>query len=110
MWYPQWHPPNLEYMTAIESVCTQLGQQDAEDLRADIKRVLRTSHPPKPNLIKAQSQAIMELKRDRDQIVLTADKGVAMVIMDRQDNINTTNNLLTGLFPGTPLTQQLKTN
>ena len=29
----------------------------------------------------------MELKRDRDRIVLTADKGVAMVIMDRQDYI-----------------------
>ena len=24
------HPPNLEYITAIESVCTKLGQQDAE--------------------------------------------------------------------------------
>ena len=30
---------------------------------------------------------------DRDYIVLTADKGVAMVIMDRQDYINTGNNL-----------------
>ena len=34
------------------------------------------------------------LKRDRDHIVLTADKGVAMVIMDRQDYINKANNLL----------------
>ena len=39
------HPPNLEYITAIESVCTKLGQQDAEELRADINRVLRSSHP-----------------------------------------------------------------
>ena len=30
------HPPNLEYITAIESACTKLGQQDAEELRADI--------------------------------------------------------------------------
>ena len=36
----------------------------------------------------------MEFKRDRDCIVLTADKGVAMVIMDRQDYINKANNLL----------------
>ena len=35
-----------------------------------------------------QSTAIRELKRDRDCIVLTADKGVPMVIMDRQDYIN----------------------
>ena len=69
------HPPNLGYITAIESVCTKLGQQDAEELRPDINRVLRSSCPPKPNLTKAQSQAIRELKRDRDHIVLTADKG-----------------------------------
>ena len=30
------HPPNLEYITATESACTKLSQQDAEELRADI--------------------------------------------------------------------------
>ena len=88
------HPPNLEYITAIEAACTKLSQQDAEELRADINWVLRASHPPKPNLTKAQNLAIRELKRGRDQIVLTADKGVAMVIMDRQDYISKANNLL----------------
>ena len=39
-------PPNLEYITAIEAACTKLRQQDAEELRADINRVLRSSHPP----------------------------------------------------------------
>ena len=79
---------------AIESVCTKLGQHDAEELRADINRVLRSSHSPKPNLTKAQSQAIRELKMDRDCIVLTADKWVAIIIMDRQDYINKSNNLI----------------
>ena len=88
------HSPNLEYIMAIESVCTQLGKQDTDKLRAEISRVLRSYHPPKSNLTKAQSQAIQELKRDRDCIVLTADKGVAIVIMDRQDYINKANNLL----------------
>ena len=87
-------PPNLEYITAIEAACTKLSQQDAEELRADINRVLRSSHPPKPNLTEAQNLALRELKRDRDRIVLTADKGVAMVIMDRQDYINKANQLL----------------
>ena len=41
-----------------------------------------------------QNLAIRELKKDRDHIVLTADKGVAMVIMDRQDYISKANNLL----------------
>ena len=34
-------PPNLEYITAIESVCTKLSQQDVEELRANINRLLR---------------------------------------------------------------------
>ena len=87
-------PPKLEYITAIEAACTKLSQQDAEELRVDINRVLRSSHPPKPNLTKAQNLALRELKRDRDCIVLTAYKGVAMVIMDRQDYINKANHLI----------------
>ena len=50
--------------------------------------------PPKPSLTKTQTIALWELKRDRDCIVLTADKGIAMVIMDRQDYINKANSLL----------------
>ena len=88
------HPLNLEYITAIEIACTKLSQKDAEELRADINWVLRAFHPPKPNLTKAQNLTIKELKRDRDRIVLTADKGVAMVIMDRQDYTSKANNLL----------------
>ena len=87
-------PPNLEYITAIEAACTKLSQQDAEELRADINRVLRYSCPTKPNLTKTQNLALRELKRDRHCIVLTADKGVAMVILDRQDYINKANHLL----------------
>ena len=55
-------PPNLEYITAIEAACTKLSQQDAEELRADINRVLRSSHHPKPNLTKAQNAALREHK------------------------------------------------
>ena len=40
------YPPNLEYITLIESAYTKLSQQDAEELRVDINRVLRSSHPP----------------------------------------------------------------
>ena len=87
-------PPNLEYIMAIEAACTKLGLQDAEELRAEINRVLRSSQPPKPNLTKPQTQAIRELKRDWDHIILTADKGIAMVIMDRQDYINKAKHLL----------------
>ena len=75
-------------------MCTNLGQQDAEELRTEINRALSSSQPPKPNLTKVQSQAIRELKRDMDYTVLTPQKEVAIVIMDSQDYINKANNLL----------------
>ena len=72
----------------------KLNQQDAEDLGADINRVVRSSHPPKANLSKAEQQAIKEFKRDKSRIILTADKGVAMVVMNRQEYLDKSNNIL----------------
>ena len=39
------HPPNLEYITAIEAACTKLSQQDAEELRADINQSSKVLPP-----------------------------------------------------------------
>ena len=36
----------------------------------------------------------MELKKDSNKIVLTVDKGVAMVVMDRKDYITKVSNLI----------------
>ena len=76
MWFPLGILLTYEYITAIELAYTKLSQQDTEELRDDINQVLQSSHPSKPNLTKAQSIALRELKRERDCIVLTADKGV----------------------------------
>ena len=50
--------------------------------------------PPKFNLSKAEAQAIRESKGNKYRLVLTANKGVTMVGMDRQYYINKSNNLL----------------
>ena len=41
-----------------------------------------------------QCRALTELKQDNSRVVLTVDKGVAMVIMDKQDYINKAQTLL----------------
>ena len=48
------NPPFQEYITAIELVCQSFNTNEAEELRADIYRALRHSHPPKPNLSKEE--------------------------------------------------------
>ena len=59
-----------------------------------MNRVLRSTHSPKPNFSKEELKALVELRKDSNRIVLTADKGVAMVVMDRKDYIDKVTNLL----------------
>ena len=41
--------------------------------------------PPKSNITKEEAKAIKELKNDQERMVLTTEKGVSMVVMDRED-------------------------
>ena len=89
--------PNLEYITAIESVCPKLKKEDASELRANINTLLRKGKAPKPNLNKQERIALSQLKKDQDSIILTVDKGVAMVVLDKEDYINKAWGLLSQL-------------
>ena len=71
----------MEYITAVESMCTRLKDEDAMELRADINSLLRKAKTPKPNLSKEERKGLSQLKKDKDKVVLTANKGVAMVVM-----------------------------
>ena len=46
------HIPNIDYITAIESMCPKLKEDDAMELRADINSLLRRAKVPKSNLTK----------------------------------------------------------
>ena len=37
--------------------------------------------------MKEEAKAIQELKRDKERVILTADKGVSMVVMDKEEYI-----------------------
>ena len=78
-------PPYGEYITSIERACQCLDSNTVEELRSDVYRVLRQPHQLKPILKKEEIKAMKQLKADKDHMVLTTDKGVALVIMDRSD-------------------------
>ena len=86
--------PIIEYITAVESMCTKLKEEDAMELRADIKTLLRRAKAPKPNITREERKGLAQLKRDKDKVVLTADKGVAMVVLHRQEYIQKAEELL----------------
>ena len=52
---------------------------------------------PKPNLTKQESIGLAQLKKDKKRVVLTADKGVAMVVMDKEDYIKMAESLIVQL-------------
>ena len=78
-------PPTGEYIIAIENVCNQLQQDKAEQLRGEIKSVLQNIQPPRPDITREERKAIEELRKDDTKMILTADKGVSMVVLNRDD-------------------------
>ena len=66
-------------------MCSKLKEEDAAELRGEINAVLRKGKAPKPNLNKEERIALNQLRKDKDRIILTADKGVTMVVLDRED-------------------------
>ena len=71
--------------------------QDAQELRAETNYLLRRAKPPRSNITKEEKKALKELREDKDRMVLTADKGVAMVVMDRKEYMDKVEGLLTQL-------------
>ena len=41
-------PPIGEYIAAVEQACQNMAQGEAEELRAEVKAVLKKCQPPKP--------------------------------------------------------------
>ena len=81
------HIPSVDYITAVESMCPKLKEEDPKELRANINSLLRKAQVPKPNLTRQERLGLAQLKKDKDRVILIADKGVAMVVMDKEDYI-----------------------
>ena len=79
------HPPYGDYIAAIEQACSNMDPNSAEELRAEIRGALKHGHLPGSNINREELQALAELRRDSSKVILTADKGVALVIMDKPD-------------------------
>ena len=62
--------------------------READELRSDISHILRNNnhnYNHKTNLTIQEGRALTELKQDTSRVVLTVDKGIAMVVMEKQD-------------------------
>ena len=75
-------------------MCQQLKQGKVEELRGETKSILKSIQPPKPNISKEEAKAIQDLKRDQEKIILITDKGMSMTVLDKEDYIKKSEDLL----------------
>ena len=87
-------PPTGEYIAQIERICQKMKQGEVEELRGQIKQILKNPTPPKPNISKEEAWAIKELRKDQEKVILTTDKGVSMVVMEKKEYIKKSEDLL----------------
>ena len=85
-------PPRIYYLYRISLL--EIRWSGGWGTQSWHQKSAESSHPPKPNLKKAKLKALTELRKDSNRILLTADKGVAMIVMDRKDYIEKATNLL----------------
>ena len=88
------NPPNVEFNSVVEAACQRLPEQDTQEHRTEVNILLQRPKPPKSNITKKEKKALKELREDQDRIVLTVDKGVTMVVMDRKEYQEKVENLL----------------
>ena len=73
--------PQGAYIAVVEEVCSSLPHKEAEELRSEISRAFRNFCPlPKHNISLEEFKAIKELREDSSRVILTADKGLTMVL------------------------------
>ena len=90
-------PPKEAYITAMEEASSKLPPMEADQLRSDVSCLIRqpnNNYKNNTNLNLTECRALTGLKQDSSRVVLTADKGVAMVVIDLQDYTNKAQALL----------------
>jgi hypothetical protein len=69
----------------IEDSIKTLADEDKEPIRQDCAVILRKSKPPRSNISREERQALRNLCNNTNLVILRADKGGAMVIMNQED-------------------------
>ena len=75
----------IQYVAAVEQACTKLEEGKTDEFRVQVKVTNQKIQKPKPNITKEEKIALTKLKKDPSRMVLTADKGMALVIMNTED-------------------------
>ena len=79
----------------VKAAYQRLPEQEVQKLRTEVNILLKRAKAPKSNISREEKKTLKELREDQNGMVLTADKGMAMVVMDRLDYQEKVEGLLT---------------
>ena len=87
--------PLTEYIAVTKRICDEFGEntvgRDCTEFYQKTKEVLqhfKEKKGPTCNTTKEEWEAIKTLREDPSHVVLTADKGVALIVMDKSQYID----------------------
>ena len=83
--YSSQKAPHGEYFSAVEQACLNLEPHSVEELTAEIRGAFKHAQNSRRNITKEEAQVLAEPKKDHSRVIITADKGVALVVMDRAE-------------------------
>ena len=86
--------PVTDYIVQTEKACRLLPPEDRDSLRSEVVHICRSHKPSTPNITRAEREALANLKKDDNIIILPADKGRATVIMDKENYVSKVNTML----------------
>ena len=75
-------------------MCHKLLDHNSQELRVGTTCLLKKARASRANITREKKKALRELKEDKDRIVLTVDKGVAMVVLDKREYLEKAEALL----------------
>jgi hypothetical protein len=79
--------PIEDILCSIENSIKNLPDNAKEEIRQDCSVILRRVKPPKNNITKEESLALKSLNNNKNLVVLKADKGGAIVVMNKENYI-----------------------
>ena len=86
--------PHEDFIVACEKASWKLPSNEAQNLRAEIAGVLKSAKIPKSNITKEEREALNQLRKDKDIIIMGADKGRSTVITAKDEYEEKVKNML----------------
>jgi hypothetical protein len=77
--------PTAEIIASVEEGICPLDDDAKRLVRAEVSSILRRAKIPPKNIDSNVFKALLALKKDSERVVLSADKGNCVVVMDKHD-------------------------